>query len=487
MRKPPPRLDRRSVLEAGFDELRTELEISEEFAPEVLAAAREAASKPPQGVPRAGAPTIDLTRIPFVTIDPPTSRDLDQAVHIEPDGNGYLVRYAIADPTTFVAPGSPVDLEAHRRGLTMYAPDRRTPLYPPDIGEGAASLLPGVDRPSVVWQMMLDTQGELLSTEVFRATVRSREKLSYAQAQKHIDEATGWPTLALLREVGLRRQEIERSRGGVSLKLPSQEVELVDGRYHLIYDNSLPVEEWNAQVSLLAGMAAAGLMLDAGVGLLRTLPTPERQVLQQIRLAGLTLGVDWPPDVTYAQRVSSLSPDNPKHLALLNQAVRALRGADYVAFDGTVPAEATHWAISAHYSHVTAPLRRLCDRYTNEIALAICANDRPPEWAVEALSDLPETMRGARRREARLDRACVDYVEAVLLEPRAGEVFGATVTSRRGDRRSTIQIVEPAVEAMISVGLEPASRVKVRLTDAVPAKRSVHFELVDALDQTAGP
>lgn len=478
MRKPPPRLDHRSVIEAGFDELREDLDIEENFTPEVEDSAAMAVATPPGDFDRAGHAPTDLTWVDFVTIDPPTSQDLDQALHIERNRRGYLVRYAIADPAAFVAPGSPVDLEAQRRGLTMYAPDQRTPLYPAAIGEAAASLLPGLERPSVVWQMTLDNEAELVTTEVFRATVRSREKLSYAQAQGHIEAGTGWPTLALLREVGLRRKEIEASRGGVSLKLPSQEVELADGHYRLVYDQSLPVEEWNAQISLLTGMAAADLMLAAEVGLLRTLPTPDDQVLDQIRLAGLTLGVDWPAGMSYAQRVSTLSPADPRHLALLNQAVRALRGAGYVAFDGNAPRDAIHWAIASTYSHVTAPLRRLCDRYSNEIALAICAGERPPEWALDALTAMPETMRAARRRESQLDRACVDYVEAVLLEPRVGEVFDATVTSRRGQDRSIIQIAEPAVQAMISVGLEPASEVRVELTSAQPSKRSVRFDVV---------
>ncbi|MCP3934116.1 MAG: RNB domain-containing ribonuclease [Actinomycetia bacterium] len=466
------------MIEAGLDDLRQELEISRRFPSEVEASSQLATTSPPSTTPRGGTLPVDLTAIPFVTIDPPASMDLDQAVHIEKSGSGFQVDYAIADPTTFVAPGSAIDAEAHRRGLTMYAPDGRTPLYPTAIGEAAASLLPDVDRPSVVWRLRLDAEARLIETDVVRAIVRSREKLAYSQAQRRIIEGVGSPTLMFLRDVGVARQALEVERGGVSLKLPSQEVELIDDRYHLVYDETLAVEEWNAQISLMTGMAAAQLMLDARVGLLRTLPTPDDQILAQIRLAAITLGVEWPDHVGYADRVRQLSPDDPRHLALLNHAVRALRGADYLAFDGETPVEGRHWAIAAHYAHVTAPLRRLCDRYTNEVSLAIAAGQRPPEWALERLVGLPETMRAARRKESQLDRASINFVEAVLLAPRVGDEFEATVTSRRGDDRSTIQIADPAIAAMIAAGLEPGDTVRVRLTEAVPATRRIRFDVV---------
>ena len=464
VRTPAPRLPARSELERGFAAIRADLEIEVGFDAEVEARAAAVALEPPTGHPRAGAAPVDRTDLEFVTIDPPTSTDLDQAVHIEQLDDGFLVSYAIADPSTFVAPGDPVDLAAHRRGVTFYCPDTRASLYPAAIGEGAASLLPDVDRPAFLWSMRLDSNGYLVDASVVRAVVRSRAKLSYAAAQAHIDAGTGAPTLALLRTVGELRLAREASRGGVSLNLPSQEVETEDGHYVLRHDESMLVEDWNAQISLLTGMAAADLMVHAGIGVLRTLPDPDEGTLHQIRRAALALGIDWPKDVTYAERIRDIRPDRPEHIALLTAAVRALRGADYVAFDGEIPEERTHWAIAAEYAHVTAPLRRLGDRYTNEIVVAICAGERPPAWVLHELEELPETLREARRRESRLDRAVVDRVEAALLAHRVGERFRATVTARRGDRPAPIQIDDPAIAAVVRTEADPGDVIDVELT-----------------------
>ena len=100
------------------------------------------------------------------------------------------MRYAIADVAAFVTAGGLVDAEAQRRVETLYAPDRRTPLYPPVLSEGAASLLPGQTRPALVWTLDLDRDGELTRTDVRRAVVRSREQQDYPTVQAQLDAGT---------------------------------------------------------------------------------------------------------------------------------------------------------------------------------------------------------------------------------------------------------------------------------------------------------
>ena len=100
--------------------------------------------------------------------------DLDQALHIERDGEGYTVYYAIADVAAFITPGDPIDLEANRRGETLYGADSKVPLHPKVISEGAGSLLPDQVRPALLWQVQVDATGEGTDVKVERALVRSR-------------------------------------------------------------------------------------------------------------------------------------------------------------------------------------------------------------------------------------------------------------------------------------------------------------------------
>jgi exoribonuclease R len=429
----------------------TELEIPGDFPPEVLAEAEEAARRP---LP---SDAVDLRGVEFKTLDPASARDLDQAYAIEETSDGFVVRYAIADVAHFVDPGSAIDAEAHRRGVTFYLPDGKAPLHPPVLSEGAASLLPDVDRPAVVYTVELGG-----SARVERAIVRSREKLAYDTA---VDP--------LLQRVGERLEAEEAERGGVSLDLPSQEVEAVGSRFVLRNRTVLPIEGWNEQLSLLAGcIAAARLMIEGGVGILRTMPPPEEGVVAHLRRLAEALGVSWKGG--YAETVRGVDRASVKGVVFLRHAVRALRGAGYVAFvDGPVPDLREHSAVAAPYAHVTAPLRRLADRHANEVVLALCAGTPVPPWARDALPALPTVMNDANRKSSAVERAVIDEVEALLLATCIGAELDAVVVSVEDD--ATVAIDDPVVVARMPAGggWKPGDVVRVRVAGADPAARRV--------------
>ncbi|MDO9378980.1 MAG: RNB domain-containing ribonuclease [Nocardioidaceae bacterium] len=467
--------DSAAAVAAQLDALEAELEVTAEFPPDVLAEAQESAASPQ-------LPERDLTDLPFVTIDPPGARDLDQAMHLERAGDGYRVYYAIADVGSFVRPGGLVDAEAHRRGQTLYGPSRRIPLHPPVLSEDAASLLADQERPALVWQVDLSPTGEGRGAEVFRARVRSRAQHDYASVQAAVDAGTADPVFALLQEIGELRQRYERVRGGVSLPLPDQEIVADDGRLRVEYRTNLPVEGWNEQISLLVGMAAAHLMLYAQVGLLRTLPPAEPRAVSRLHRTADALGIAWPAEMAYPEFVRTLDPDSPRDVAMLDACTSLLRGAGYVAFVDAVPDQPEHAAIASEYAHATAPLRRLADRYVGETCLAICAGTPVPAWVRDALDGLPATMQASERLAHRYEREVVDLVEAGMLAGRVGEDFDAVVVEADAKQpmRGTAMILDPAVEAAVSSehDLPVGTRVRVRLTEADVDARRVRFSLV---------
>ncbi|KUM90187.1 MULTISPECIES: RNB domain-containing ribonuclease [Streptomyces] len=457
-------------LRAAFTTLRTELGVPSDFPPEVTA---EADRVPPLETYE------DATDIPLFTIDPPGSLDLDQAMHLSRRGTGYRVRYAIADVAAFVVPGSALDAETHRRVLTLYFPDTRVPLHPPRLSEGAASLLPDQVRPAALWTIDLDADGRTTAAEVHRALVRSRAKLDYEGVQREIDSGTAEEPLELLRVVGELRERLEVERGGISLRVPEQEIVERDGGYELMYRAGVPADGWNAQISLLTGMAAADLMLAHGTGVLRTLPAAPDGAVGRLRRTAHALRIDWPHHVSYAALIRSLDPGIPSHAAFLQECTTLLRGAGYTVFrDGVVPSLTTHAAVAAPYAHCTAPLRRLADRYASEICLAAVAGQPVPEWVRAALDALPGEMSDGGRRAGTVERACVDLVEAALLMDRVGEVFDGCVVDVDEHRPTvgTVQLETPAVIGRVEgAGLELGERLRVRLTEADPGSPKVRF------------
>ena len=410
-------------------------------------------------------PALDLTAIPFVTIDPEGATDLDQAIFIERDGAGYRVRYAIADVPGFVPPGGAVDAEARLRGQTIYAPDGRIPLHPTVISEGAASLLAGELRGAYVWTFQLDAAANVTATTLDLARITSRHQHSYVDVQAQLDDGTAAESLQLLKEVGIKRVDLERARGGASLNRPDEEVELVDGHYRLVRRSPLPVEEWNAQVSLMTGMAAAGIMLDGGVGILRTMPEPHADTLAHFRMQVAAIGCPWPQGQAYGDYLRALDPADPHALAAVHAAASLFRGAGYTAFDGEVPADITQAAVAAPYAHTTAPLRRLVDRFVLVTCEALVNGHPVPQWVREALPTLPKIMGRSDGVASRLDHASVDAIEAALLADRVGAVFDAVVISAN-ERGGVLQLTDPAVTADVAGPVVAGEAVRATLVSA---------------------
>lgn len=458
----------------GIEAIRRELDLPDAFPPEVEAAAHLAARQP-------RLPTDDRTAIPFVTVDPAGAMDLDQAMFLERTPSGYRVYYAIADVGAFVAPGDAVDREAHRRGETLYGGDAKIPLHPKVLSEDAASLLPGQTRPAVLWTIDVDRDGEGTDVDVRRALVQSRARFDYAQLQDEIDRDTADPMWTVLREVGELRIERERRRGGISLPLPEQEVRTDGRRWILEFRGRHPIEDWNEQVSLLTGMAAASLMTDARVGLLRTLPPPPARAIARLRRTAKALDIDWPGPMTYPEFIGSLDPERPRDIAMMTSCTAVLRGAGYAVFDGDLPPQPLHSALASTYTHATAPLRRLVDRYASETCLAISAGQPIPDWVIEGMPALPGIMAATSGRAGRFERAVIDLAEALQLRSAVGTLFQGVIVEidRRDRNEGVVMLHDPAIEAKVTADspLPLGSRVTVRLTTADPATRRITFEL----------
>lgn len=451
------------LAEQAFQQLRDELEIPRDFPVAVPAESSLWQDKLAAATVESAA--ADLLAVPFVTLDPPGSRDLDQAFFIAEVADGFLVRYAIADVGNFVAPGSATEHEAWQRGQTLYSPDLKTPLYPPALSEGCASLLPNVVRPAIVFTFTLDATGAVQTLAIKRANIRSRAQLNYPEVSEHLAQERAQPgsgalngapwsaSLTLLETVGRLRQKLEAARGGVSLRIPAQAVQrwstAVTG-YRLAFENASAVEEWNAQLSLMTGMSAAQVLLEHNVGLLRTLDPPRAERVQTLRLTAQALSVPWPAEMPYDEFVRSLDPHQPLHAVMLHQAARVTGGAHYVAFNGAPPKQLLHAAIAAPYAHVTAPLRRLADRYVLDLLVTLTEGGTPAPESLAALKALPPVMATADNLARRLESAIVDYIEARLLEDQVGAQFTAAVIALRLDG-VVVQIAEPPIRTLLPV------------------------------------
>jgi len=453
------------LLASGLGAIRSQFQVPEGFPPEVEAAAALAAARRPDQ-------HVDRTAIPFVTLDPASSTDLDQAFAIEVAGGDLLLRYAIADVAWFVGDSDPVDAEAWRRGETLYLPDGKASLYPAALGEHAASLLPDGDRPAIVLNVRIDPEGLSSLDGVERALIRSRAKLAYETAGD-ADLPSGFA------ELSRRIEAAEDSRGAARVDPPEQELAIDSaGRFSLQMRPWSQAETRNAALSLAANLAVAQAMLAAGTGLFRVMAPPPPESGRRLRATAQAFHLDWPADMPLEQFERRLDPVDPRAGAFTLAVRRAGRGASYQAFQAGV--RPWHAAVAATYAHATAPLRRLADRYVLRAVLAI-ANGKPvPPEVTAAFERLPKVMASADQRASQIDRAVIDIAEVALMAPLEGQIFPAIVTDLRDGGSARIQLSDlPVVASVKAANVLPGTSLRVRLLAADPAARHLEFARVD--------
>jgi exoribonuclease R len=457
------RADLTDEIVEGLQVIRRQFKVPGEIPAAVLKAADDAAKHTP------AAEHVDRTDWPFVTLDPASSTDLDQAFHIELAGDDVLLHYAIADVAWFVDEGDPIDEEAWRRGATQYLPDGKAGLYPSVLAEGAASLLPDGDRPAVVFHVRVATDGQSKLDGVERSRIRSRAKLAYETVQPaQLPDA--FPELAR------RIAHGEEVRGAARIEPFEQEVRATEHGYDISFRPRLKAEDDNAAMSLATNLAVADALYAAGTGLFRVMAEPDARAEQRLRHTARALGIEWAATTGLRDFARSLNAKEPKPAALLMAMRRAGGGAAYVPY--SADQRPWHSAMAATYVHATAPLRRLADRYVVMAALAV-ANGQPlPEHISAAFPKLPEVMRRADDMANQTERAVIDLAEVALLSSQKQRAFGAVVTDV-DDRGARVQLCDlPVVSRINAHNVAPGDEVRVRVDSTDIPTRTAKLERV---------
>lgn len=455
--------DPSNALGRGLDAIRAQFKVPDDFPAEVLDAAERVAGRAP-------AEHTDRTGWPFVTLDPASSTDLDQAFTIDRRGEDLLLHYAIADVAWFVEDGDAIDDEAWRRGTTLYLPDGKAGLYPQVLSERAASLLPDGPRPAIIFTVRVDKDGNVHLEGAERALIRSRARLAYDSVR----DSDLPPDFA---ELASRIGRAEDRRGAARVDPPEQEVAPLGGnRFGLLFRPRLASEDRNAALSLAANLAIADALQAHGTGLFRVMAGPDRRAIGRLRHTARAFGLSWPANAPLQQFERTLTIRDPKQAAFMLAIRRAGNGASYVPYrEGIIP---WHAAMGATYAHATAPLRRLADRYVIRATLEIASGQPVPDTVAEAFGKLPEVMARAGNLDGQVERAVIDLAEAVMLERDVGKIFPAIVTDldQRGAR---IQLRDlPVVARVDARNVVPGAALSVRLESAVPDQRRVTFQRV---------
>lgn len=428
--------------------------------------------------PRIDDPSLlDLTALPFVTIDNESSRDLDQAMHICRQGSGLLLRYALADASFYVQPGSALFDEALRRGASYYMPHMAFPMLPRVLSEGVVSLNAGCDRRALLVAMELDADGACTRTTIERARIRSAAKLTYAGVQALYDAGTTGPlagrpfteTLELLREVGLLRLAAARARNVVQYHRAEVEVSLGDHGvgFEVVGDARLDVERYNEQVSLLCNVEGAAILAGAsGEGVYRVHPSPPPERIEELESLSAAVAREHSLDPTvwawdrarepladFLERLPTSGRPGRVHRAIERQAMMANVRSSFAAAPG-----GHHGIGASSYARFSSPMREIVGVFTHKEVLEHLGR-REPGLTHEDLA-LREQVVEAGNRSKDLQRQLTRQANELVLNHvlsgdaiAKGRAEGARVGTILGLRptRVYVQLDDPPIDVKVYV------------------------------------
>ena len=488
---------------------------SDLFPEEVL---EEAKTVPDQVRPEDRKGRADLRRMRLVTIDGEDARDFDDAVYVERcslpgGGRGFRLVVAIADVAHYVRPGNPLDMEAVRRGTSVYFPMQVLPMLPERLSNGICSLNPDVDRLCMVADMQMDSEGQVQSAEVYEGVMRSAARCTYTEVAQVL-EGEKVPEREFLRadfelmaELQERLSGMRRRRGAIDFDLPEAKIVLgPDGQITGIEKRARNRAHRIVEEFMLAANEAVARWFGE-----RSLPTiyrihdvPDEEKLEAFRALAETQGFEVPEGALGPRALNGLLEkfqDHPQRRALNQLLLRAMMQALYS------PENIGHYGLAAeHYLHFTSPIRRYPDLMVHRLLKQAWATQKRETPATKLLDrDLEEvaTVSSERERAAmQAEREVDSFYAALFMQDKEGERFPGVVSSvvdfglfielerwmveglvrieDLGDGFSLDTVGHALVQRASGRAFRVGDEVEVEVVSASPARRQITLGLVEA-------
>ena len=439
---------------------------------------------------------VDLRDLDFVTIDPASARDFDDAICVESGGSTTRLWVAIADVSHYVTPGGAIDREALSRGNSLYFPDRSFPMLPERLSGDVCSLRPECERLAMVAELTFDARMRVSRRSLYPAVIRSRARLVYQEAASLMGGGGVATTLrggaaipsdtALARRVRAlgvlagRLAKRRRAAGAIDFEFPEPKVVLdAAGRVVDVVRAQRTRAHRGVEEAMLAANRAVAEVLDAAdrPAVYRIHEPPDERSVGELCELLASFGLleakpasDFTAGVLAAalERAIGRPEERLVHLA----ALRSMRQARYAV------ANRGHFALAfSHYTHFTSPIRRYADLLVHRALKAQL--DRPSGSGGRRgdgpSSDTARQVAGRVSWRERLaieaERERVEMARCACMAERSGEGFDATVSgvARHG---LYVTLDEPFVEGLVHLSKLPSGLVFDEARRTLAARRS---------------
>ena len=389
----------------------------------------------------AKADRVDLRRLPLVTIDGEDARDFDDAVFCKRTEKGWKLLVSIADVSAYVQPGSALDREAHKRGNSVYFPDRVVPMLPEVLSNGLCSLNPDVDRLCMTCELYFNREGQITRSRFFEAVMRSHARLTYTKVAAMLEvpekvSANHTKLLPHLQELHNLFQvlfETRRARGAIEFDTVETKILFTEDKR---VDRIVPVHRNDAhrlieECMLAANVAAANLLLRKKLpALYRNHETPAEEKLADLRdflgeLGLILTGGDEPSAQDYAKLLASVK-DRPDAQLIQTVLLRSMAQAVYSSNN------CGHFGLAYDaYTHFTSPIRRYPDLIVHRAIKHLLRKGEAADfhYSLSVLQSMGEHCSSTERRADEATRDALDWLKCEYMEDKVGETFAGLIVS----------------------------------------------------------
>ena len=432
----------------------------------------------------------DMRNLLWSSIDNDTSRDLDQIEVVESAPIGDVkVMVGIADVDTFVPKATPIDQHAARETTTVYTGIRNFPMLPEQLSTGVTSLLENQDRLSVVIEFVVDADGNLKSSDVYRALVQNKAQLQYNSVGAWL-EGTAAPPPKIAASAQLQDQL--KLQSDVAQKLKSKRFQ--NGALNLQTDEVHPLvlneqvvdvvkQQKNRATELIEDfmVAANGVvarLLQNVSSLRRIVRTPKRwdRIVQLAASKGEKLPPQ-PDSKALNDLLLRRKAADPDHFADLSLTVIKLIGPGEYVLERAGETAPGHFGLAVQdYTHSTAPNRRFADVVTQRLIKAMLAGQQNP-YSDDELTAVASNCTQKEDAARKVEREMSKRLAAVAMQRRVGETFDAIVTGVT-DHGTFVRVLQPHVEGLLAQGaqgLDVGDKLKAKLIRTDVSKGYIDF------------
>jgi len=432
----------------------------------------------------------DLRHLLWSSIDNDTSRDLDQIEAAEPATDGNVkIMIGIADVDAYVAKQTPIDQHAACETTTVYTGVRNFPMLPEELSTGVTSLLENQDRACIVIEFVVDSEGNLKSSDVYRALVSNKAQLQYNSVGAWLEgTAPAPPKVAGSSEL----QQQLKMQDTVAQKLKQQRYQhgalnLQTDEVHPLVLNNQVVDVVNQQKNrateliedfMVAANGVVARLLENVDSLRRIVRTPKRwdRIVQLAATKGEKLPAQ-PDSKALNDFLLRRKAADPDHFADVSLAVIKLIGPGEYVLERAGESSQGHFGLAVQdYTHSTAPNRRFADVVTQRLIKALLVGQKNP-YSTDELTAIASNCTLKEDAARKVEREMSKRLAAVAMQNRIGEVFDAIVTGKT-DHGTFVRVMQPHIEGLLAQGqqgLDVGDRLRARLLRTDVQKGYIDF------------